>query len=406
MAGTPMHVLTINGGSSSVKFAVFACDADREPSRALGGALTGIGSAQATLTTDVAGRAETTALPGPSPTHADAAAHVLAWLEPRLDGRPLAAIAHRVVHGGERFQTATRLSRDVVDALRALVPLAPNHLPDEIALIEAIARARPDTPHVACFDTAFHHTLPAVSYTMPVPPTPGLRRYGFHGISFAYLVSALDSIAGPDAARGRVVLAHLGNGASLAAVRDGRCVDTTMGLTPAGGLTMSTRAGDLDPGVVIYLARQHGLTIDQLDEWLTQRSGLAAVSGGASDMRELLAREAADPRARLAVDLFCARVRQWIGAFSATLGGLDAIVFTAGIGERAPAVRARACEGLGFLGVEIDAAANASNAPVISTASSRVTVRVIPTDEALMMARETIALLAGKDRHVSHVPAS
>jgi acetate kinase len=406
MAGAPTHVLTINGGSSSVKFAVFACGEDGAPTRVLGGAMTGIGSPQATLTTDVAGRAEATALPGPSLTHADAAARVLAWLEPRLDGRPLAAIAHRVVHGGERFQTATQLSPDVVDALRALVPLAPNHLPDEIALIEAIARVRPDTPQIACFDTAFHRTLPAVSRTMPVPSTPGLRRYGFHGISFSYVVSALESIAGRDAAHGRLVLAHLGNGASMAAVRDGRCIDTTMGLTPAGGLMMSTRAGDLDPGVVIYLARQHGLTIDQLDEWLTHRSGLAAVSGGTSDMRELLAREAADPRARLALDIFCARVRQWIGAFSATLGGLDTIVFTAGIGEHAPAVRARACEGLGFLGVAIDAAANASNAPVVSTAASRVAVRVIPTDEALMMARDTIALLAGKDGHVPHVSPS
>jgi acetate kinase len=404
MARTPTHVLTINGGSSSVKFALFACDDDRAPARVLGGALTGIGSSRATLTTDVVDRKETVTLPGPPPTHAAAAAQVLAWLEPKLDGRPLAAIAHRVVHGGERFQEATRLSPEVLDDLRALVPLAPNHLPDEIALIDAFAHAKPDTPHVACFDTAFHRTLAPVSFTMPVPATPGLRRYGFHGLSFAYLVSALESIAGRDAARGRLILAHLGNGASMAAVRGGRCVDTTMGLTPTGGLTMSTRAGDLDPGVVVYLARQHGLTIDQLDEWLTQRSGLAAISGGTSDMQELLAHESADPRARLAVDIFCARVRQWIGAFSATLGGLDTIVFTAGVGEHAPAIRQRACEGLGFLGVAIDATANAANAPVISTASSRVTVRVIPTDEALMMARETIALLTGKDRYVSDVP--
>jgi acetate kinase len=391
-----MHVLTINGGSSSVKFAVFACDDGREPSRVLGGAIAGIGSSRATLTIDAAGRAEATTLAGPPPTHAAAAAHVLTWLDSMLDGRTIDAIAHRVVHGGERFRTATRLSPAVIGELRALVPLAPNHLPDEIALIDAIARARPDTPHIACFDTAFHRTLPAVSHTLPVPATPGLRRYGFHGISFAYLVSALESIAGRDAARGRLILAHLGNGASMAAVRDGQCLDTTMGLTPAGGLTMSTRAGDLDPGVVIYLARQYGLTIDQLDEWLTQRSGLAAISGGTSDMQELLARESTDARARLAVDIFCARVRQWIGALSATLGGLDTIVFTAGIGEHAPAVRQRACDGLGFLGVAIDVAANASNAPVISTTSSRVTVRVIPTDEALMMARETIALLAEK----------
>jgi acetate kinase len=406
MAAASAHVLTINGGSSSVKFAVFACDVARAPQRLLGGALTGIGSARATLTTDVDGGTETTPLPDAAPTHATAAAHVLAWLAPKLDGRPLAAIAHRIVHGGERFHAASWLSPDVVDALRQIVPLAPNHLPDEIALIEAFARAQPDTPQIACFDTAFHRTLPAVSHTMPVPATPGLRRYGFHGISFAYLVSALDAIAGRDAARGRVVLAHLGNGASMAAVRDGQCVDTTMGLTPAGGLTMSTRAGDLDPGAVVYLARQHGLTIDQVDEWLTQRSGLAAISGGTSDMQELLARESADPRARLAVDVFCYRVRQWIGAFSAALGGLDTLVFTAGIGEHAPAIRRRACEGLGFLGVEIDPTANDANAPLISTASSRVTVRVIPTNEALMMAREAIALITGKDRHVSHVPTA
>jgi acetate kinase len=308
---------------------------------------------------------------------------------------PLAAIVHRVVHGGEHFDRAQRVSTDVVEKLRELIPLAPNHLPDEIALIDTFLHARPATPQVVCFDTSFHRELPLVSRTLPVPETPGLRRYGFHGLSYAYLLGELEQVAGVSAARGRVVLAHLGNGASLAAVAGGCCVDTSMGLTPAGGVVMSSRPGDLDPGVITYLARLRSLSLDQVDHLLTRESGLRGISGRSADMRELLAHEASDPRARLAIDVFCYQVRKWIGAFSAALGGLDTLVFSGGIGEHAPAVRCRICSELTFLGVQLAEDQNTTNAPLISVPTARVGVRVISTNEALMMAREARAVLRG-----------
>lgn len=361
-------LLAVNGGSSSIKFALFTAEA--APEQILSGAI------------DVEGT-----------THATAVDRIIAALKVPLAAGSLAGIVHRVVHGGERFDRAHRVTTEIVDGLRALVPLAPNHLPDEIALIEAFVRERPETPQVVCFDTAFHRDLPVISRTLAVPETPGLRRYGFHGLSYAYLLSELERVAGVPAARGRVILAHLGNGASLAAVADGRCVDTSMGLTPTGGLVMSSRAGDLDPGVVTYLARLRHLSVEQVDDLLTRRSGLLALSGRSADMRELLANEASDPRARLAVDTFCYQVRKWIGAFTAALNGLDTLVFAGGIGERAPVVRDRVCRGLAFLGVKLDPQQNETNAAVISASDSRVQVRVIQTNEALMMAREAHAVL-------------
>jgi acetate kinase len=386
---TPSRLLlTINGGSSSIKFALF--EAGPEIRRAPGGEVSGIGTPSMTLTDD---RGERDVGPGGVGTHADAVRAVMAWLDTRLEAREVDAIVHRVVHGGDVFVRTQVITSDLLEGLRRLIPLAPNHLPDEIALIEACAAARPTTRHIACFDTAFHHALPEVSRTLAVPRSPGLRRYGFHGLSYAYLVSELARTDGPLVAGGRLILAHLGNGASLAAVRDSRPIDTSMGLTPMGGLVMSSRAGDLDPGVVTYLARERHLDASALERMLALESGLQALAGE-SDMRTLLAREAGDPRARLAVDVFCHQARKWIGAFAASLDGVDTIVFTGGIGEHAPVIRARICAGLGFLGVVIDDAANGANAAVISSPSSRVRVRVIATDEALMMAREAVALLA------------
>lgn len=356
-----MPILTINGGSSSVKFALFEnLDA---PRRVAGGEVSRI----------------------------DSARHIVDWLD-RQTTAPR-AIVHRVVHGGDRFTETTALTPDVLEALRGLVPMAPNHLPSEIDLIEAFARARPAVPQFACFDTAFHRTLPPVSRTIALPAAPGLRRYGFHGISYTYLLGALAEAAGDRIARGRVILAHLGSGASLAAVRDGACIDTTMGMTPTGGIPMSTRSGDVDPGALVYLARQRGWSIDDLAAGVTQRAGLAAISGGDADMRSLLARAADDARARLAVEVFAYAVRTTIGAFAAALGGLDALVFAGGIGEHAPEIRRRACADLAFLGLDLSADANAASAPVISSPGSRVSVRVIPTDEAIVMARETAARL-------------
>ncbi len=326
-------------------------------------------------------------------THRDAVRPLIAALDPHVTARPLAGIVHRVVHGGEHFDRAQRVSKKVIEELRQLIPLAPNHLPEEIGLIETFLHAWPHTPQVVCFDTAFHRDLPLVSRTLPVPQTPGLRRYGFHGLSYAFLLGELEQTAGVAAARGRVVFAHLGSGASLAAVLDGQCVDTSMGLTPAGGLVMSSRAGDLDPGVVTYLARLRDLSVDQVDRLLTHESGLRSISGHSGGMQELLAQEASDPRARLAVDVFCYQVRKWIGAFAAVLGGLDTLVFSGGIGEHAPVVRTRICSELSFLGVQLAEEPNATNGPLISAPSARVDVRVISTNEALMMAREARTVL-------------
>lgn len=363
---TPV-VLAVNGGSSSIKCSLLTFEAVPRPVWA--GAVSGNGP--------------------------PALEQILPEVDAQLATKPLVGVAHRVVHGGDRFDRAQHVTAETIAGLTDLIPLAPNHLPDEIALIEACRRAYPDTSQVVCFDTAFHRDLPLVSRTLPVPHTPGLRRYGFHGLSYAYLLDELERLAGTPAAHGRVVLAHLGNGASLAALTGGRCVDTSMGLTPAGGLVMSSRSGDLDPGVVTYLARLRTLSIDEVDHLLTSEAGLRAVSGRSADMQELLALESADPRARLAVDIFCYQVRKWIGAFAAALGGLDILVFSGGIGEHAAPIRTRICKELSFLGVQLAEDANAENASLISSPTARVGVRVIPTNEALMMAREAHALLGG-----------
>lgn len=359
-------VLAVNSGSSSIKYALFTLDA--EPRLLWQGS---VGSAGAAAAVD----------------------DILDQIDTHLVSGVLAGVVHRVVHGGERFDRPQRVTTDTLDNLRSLIPLAPNHLPDEIAIIETFRRARPDTPNVVCFDTAFHHHLPPISRTLPIPETRGLRRYGFHGLSFAYLLRELERVAGLAAAHGRVVLAHLGNGASLAAVVGGRCVDTSMGLTPTGGLVMSSRSGDLDPGVVAHLARLRHLSLDGVEHLLTHESGLQGISGRSADMQALLALELADPRARLAIDIFCYQVRKWIGAFAAALGGLDVLVFSGGIGEHSAIVRARVCRELAFLGVELVDEQNAIHAPLISVPAARVQVRVIPTNEALMMAREAYAVL-------------
>jgi acetate kinase len=269
-------------------------------------------------------------------------------------------------------------------------------LPAEIELIEAFRRRHPKLPQIACFDTAFHRTMPRVAKLLPIPrryDVKGVERYGFHGLSYAYLVEELARLGDPAATKGRVILAHLGNGASLAAVRDGKSIDTSMGFTPTAGLVMSTRSGDLDPGVAPYLARTEQMTTKQFYEMVNHESGLLGVSEISSDMRDLLAKEAADMRAAEAVALFCYQAKKWIGSFAAALGGLDTLVFAGGIGENASPVRARICDGLGFLGIEVNESHNAANAEVISTDASRATVRVIRTDEELMIARSVCRTL-------------
>ena len=301
------------------------------------------------------------------------------------------------MHGGPNYVGPERITPEVMGELRRLSPMDPDHLPGEIAVIERFRERLPEMPQVACFDTAFHHDMPRVARIVPIPrrfEAAGVRRYGFHGISYAYLMEALALAAGPEAAAGRVILAHLGNGASMAAVHRGKPVDTTMALTPAAGLVMSTRAGDIDPGLPGFLARTAGITTEQFDAMINHESGLLGVSETSPDVRDLMACQDRDVRAAEAIDLFVYRVKKAVGALAAALGGLDVLVFSGGIGEHAPEIRARICEGLEFLGIALDGPRNAAGAALISAEGGRVEVRVIPTDEESMMARMAAGLLA------------
>jgi len=311
------------------------------------------------------------------------------WIEERGGSDALTAVGHRVVHGGPKYSEPQRINAEMVEELHRLSPFDPEHLPEEILLTEAFHRRFPDLPQVACFDTGFHHDLPRVAQLLPIPrryEAQGVRRYGFHGLSYAFLIRELARLAGTEAAQGRFILAHLGNGASLAAVRDGKSVDTSMSFTPTAGVPMSTRSGDLDPGLIWYLARTEKMSAKQFNEMVNFQSGLLGVSETSSDMRDLLDCETRDVRAAEAIALFCYQVKKCIGAFAAALGGLDTLVFAGGIGENAPAVRTRICDGLGFLGIELDQKRNVANGGVISSVASRIPVRVIRTDEEWVIA--------------------
>jgi acetate kinase len=308
-------------------------------------------------------------------------------------------VGHRIVHGGPRLLEHQLVTHEVLNELRRTVPLDLAHLPREIELIEAFRRHLPAVPQVAVFDTAFHRDLPRVAQLLPIPrryDAQGVHKFGFHGLSYTYLMGELRRVAGEDVARGRVILAHLGSGASMAAVRGGRPLDTTMSFTPTAGLVMGTRPGDLDPGLLVHLMRAEGLSPERMDSFLSRECGLAGISETGSDMRDLLARRATDVRAAEAVELFCYSARRWIGALAAAMGGLDTLVFSAGIGERSPETRAEICCGLQFLGIELDSDRNARNDAVISADGSRVTVRVIPTDEESVIARAVIEVI-GKE---------
>ena len=391
------HVLTINGGSSSIKFALF--EAGNPLRRILGGEIERIGLPAATLKMKGLTPADNFSRPVTAPDHSAAAAVLMDRIEERSGREALSAVGHRIVHGGPKYSEPQRITSEMIEELRKLSPFDPEHLPEEILLTVAFHRRFPDLPQVACFDTAFHHDLPRVAQMLPIPrryETQGVRRYGFHGLSYAFLMRELARLAGTEAAQGRVILAHLGNGASLAAVHRGKSVDTSMSFTPTAGVPMSTRTGDLDPGLVWYLARAEGRDAKRFNEMVSFQSGLLGVSETSPDMRDLLEREAHDVRAAEAIALFCYQVKKWIGAFAAALGGLDALVFAAGIGENAPTIRARICDGLGFLGIEPDEKRNAANEGMISAETSRVPVRVIRTDEEYMIA-ETVCRILGLD---------
>ena len=392
MEAANRHILTINGGSSSIKFALF--NSGTSPKRILAGGIDRIGLPDATWHAKGLDEADTFSRSVPAPNHKAAVAILMDWIEKRRDS--LAAVGHRVVHGGPKYSAPQRVTPEMVADLRMLTPFDPEHLPEEILLTEAFHHRFPDLLQVACFDTAFHHNLPLVARLLPIPrryEAQGVRRYGFHGLSYAYLMEELASVAGTEAAKGRVILAHLGNGASLAAVRNGKSVDTSMSLTPAAGFPMSTRSGDVDPGLVSYLARTEQMSAKQFDEMVNFKSGLLGISETSSDMSDLLKSEAEDVRAGEAIAIFCYQVRKWIGAFAAALGGLDTLVFAGGIGENAPTIRARICDELGFLGIELDQKRNAEHAPWISTGTGRVKVGVIRTDEELMIAKSVIRVL-------------
>ncbi len=388
------HILTINGGSSSIKFALF--EAGDPLRRILEGEIERIGLPEATWRVKGLNQADNFSRLVAAPDHTAAVGALMDWIEERNGREPLTAVGHRVVHGGPKYSKPERITAEMVDELHRLSPFDPEHLPEEILLTEAFHHRFPDLPQVACFDTAFHHDLPREARLLPIPrryEAKGVRRYGFHGLSYSFLMGELARLAGTEAAQGRVILAHLGNGASLAAVRDGKPVDTSMSFTPTAGVPMSTRSGDLDPGLVWYLARTEKMSAKQFNDMVNSQSGLLGVSETSSDMRDLLDREAQDVRSAEAVALFCYQVKKWIGSFAAALGGLDTLVFAGGIGENATAIRARICDGLGFLGIELDKKRNTANEAVISAATSRVAVRVIRTDEEYMIAKTVCRVL-------------
>jgi acetate kinase len=385
-------ILALNAGSSSIKFSLFEVGESSQLNLVARGELEQIGSGQHFIARDPGGAvlAEETR---PRQSFRLLMEKVIGWAEQHLGADRLIAVGHRVVHGGPDHDKPERVTPELLAELDSLTPLAPLHEPHNLAPIRAIAAARPELLQVACFDTAFHHGMPAVATRFALPhayEAEGVRRYGFHGLSYEYLSRRLRERA-PELARGRVIAAHLGNGASLCAMRDGRSIDTTMGFTALDGLVMGTRCGNIDPGVILYLEQERGLTAKDVEDLLYRKSGLLGVSGISSDMRTLLA--SCDRPARDAIELFVFRIAREVGALTSSLEGLDAIIFSAGIGEHAPQIRAMVCARLSWLGITLDPGANDRNAAIISGASSRVAVWVIPTDEEAMIARHILGAI-------------
>lgn len=386
-------MLIINAGSSSIRFAHYRVE---EPlQQVLHGRIERIGIPGTRLImVDISGETIDRTIDIPADPTAMAASFV-DWLEASGVISSVQAIGHRLVHGLSHTEPE-RITPALLAELAGISPFAPEHLPRELALIDALQERFPSLPQVACFDTAFHTGMPRVAKLLPIPrrfEALGVRRYGFHGLSYTYLMEELVSLGDKAATAGRVILAHLGNGASLAAVRNGKSIDTSMGFTPTSGLPMSSRSGDLEPGVASYLEQRENITATEFQQLASRESGLLGISETSADVRELLAMEDTDKRAREALALFCYQTKKWLGGYTAALEGLDTLVFSGGIGENAPAIRARICEGLGYLGITLDPQANADNAAVISTGTSAVTVRVIATDEALIIARSVHRLL-------------
>lgn len=387
------RILTINGGSSSVKFAVF--EGTEPPIRILEGKIDRIGLNETTFKFHDSLKNQRCGQTIDAVGFRAATDFLVRWLDDQIGLPSIDAVGHRVVHGMQR--TAPQLvTQELLDHLRSIVACDPQHLPGELDLIEGFRDRNPNLTQVACFDTLFHAAMPRVAKMLAIPrrlSEKGVSRYGFHGLSFAYLLQELARLGDVAATSGRVILAHLGNGSSLAAVLDGKSIDTSMGFTPAAGLPMGSRSGDLDPGLIGYLARSEQMTPDQFDRMVNHESGLLGVSELSSDVRDLLAMEKDDIRAAEAIALFCYQTKKWIGSFAAALGGLDTLVFAGGIGENSPAIRARICDRLQFLGIDIDENRNEANENLVSTPESSVAVRVVRTDEELMIARQVRGIL-------------
>jgi len=396
-------ILVLNAGSSSIKFSLFP--GEQQPTRQdlfCEGECAGLGHRVHFTARDGTGAPLLDEHLPEGATHQDVLTALLQWLERRFAEHQLMAAGHRVVHGGMIYEGPVRIDAEVVAELTRLVPLAPLHQPHHLAAIAALSKLYPKLPQVACFDTSFHHTQPEVAAAFALPrrlTEEGVRRYGFHGLSYEYIASVLPDIVGPETAQGRVVVAHLGSGASMCAMKQRRSVATTMGFTALDGLPMSRRCGSLDPGVVLYLMEEKKMTASAVSDLLYQSSGLLGVSGLSDDMKTLLASD--KPRAAEAVDLFVYRICRELGSLVAALGGFDALVFTAGIGEHAPEIRRGVCEKANWLGLEIDEEANAAGGPRITKPDSKTSAWTIPTDEDLMIARHTRRLISeGQERAI------
>ncbi|THF60207.1 acetate/propionate family kinase [Pseudothauera rhizosphaerae] len=391
-------VLVLNAGSSSLKFALFAAEPQLADTPALSGQVEGIGATPELTARDASGerfQEPVTTAGGQTEQHRDSLTHLFRWLTAHNPDLEIVAAGHRVVHGGERYSAPVRLTEAVLQELDHFVPLAPLHQPHNLRAVRAVAALLPEIPQVGCFDTAFHRTQPPLAQAFALPralSAEGVKRYGFHGLSYDYVARSLPGVIG-ERAHGAVVIAHLGNGSSMCALRDGKSVATTMGFTAVEGLVMGTRSGSLDPGVLLYLMDQKGMDAKALTRLVYKESGLLGVSGISQDMRTLLA--SAAPEAREAVDLYCYRIARELGSLAAAAGGLDALVFTGGIGEHAAPVREKVAELSAWLGVKIDPAANAAHTTRIDSADSKVAVAVMPTNEEGMIARYTVELLGG-----------
>ena len=385
------YLLTVNAGSSSVKFALFG--ANNLTNEVLQASIENIGQdTSRMIINDVVS-------PVDAPTHSVATSLLADAVSKEVPTKHIAAVGHRIVHGGPKYYKPQLVTPQLLKDLRELTAFDPEHLPAQLSLIETLSRQLVGVPQVVCFDTAFHHDLPAPARLLPIPrhfANEGIRKYGFHGLSYEFIVTELRRVEGDIAAGGKVIIAHLGSGASLVALKDGKSVDTTMGMTPASGIPMSTRSGDLDPGLVLYLQRNHGYTPDKFNHMVNFESGLLGVSETSADMKRLLEIEDSDVRAKEAIELFCYQVKKSIGALAASIGGISTLVFTGGMGENAPRIRAKICEGLEFLGVILDPEQNEEGARLISAPASQAGVHVIRTNEAVTIARQTSEIVSSE----------